>query len=574
MTAEEIAAIIEAADSDGEVVNSDYDEIGSEVENSDSDSDEASDVPDDPDDGKVYTARSGRQWSTQVPHPASYRGRNRVSQEKQVLIDSNYPDPLEIFKELFDESLMRMIAENTNQRLDLEMSDDQRQHDCTFEDVTVDEVYGFLGILLLLGTLKKRDIEIDEIWSEKENALHRVPQIIATMSRQRFKMLSRYLTFDNLLTRQAECVNDPKFFKCREMLEHVRQKCLRAYEPSAHLSVDECLYSFRGRCSFKQYMPKKPAKYGLKFWQLVDSSNQYLCNFNVYTGKEGKEVTKNLGEKVTLKLVEPFNNSGRNVSTDNYFTSSQLADRLWERNITLVGTIKHGRREVISQAFPSTKREVLSSDFYFSQHQTLISYVPKKGKAVNILTTQHHDRKVDTSNEKKKPDAIHYYNQTMGGSDVLDQLVGYYSCRRTTNRWTMRVFHYLMDVVTANTFTLLREMQTAEEMQQRFGKERSQRRIFREKLAMALMRPHTETRFQRYENFRGVSKQLQESFRISGFQKPIIVDLDLKNNKKPSAGRCHRCENRKSRNTCTSCSKFVCNEHSRVEKNYLCDPAC
>ncbi|KRY04854.1 hypothetical protein T01_11867 [Trichinella spiralis] len=38
------------------------------------------------------------------------------------------------------------------------------------------------------------------------------------------------------------------------------------YNPSENVTVDERLYPFKGRCQFRQYMPKKPAKYGIKFW--------------------------------------------------------------------------------------------------------------------------------------------------------------------------------------------------------------------------------------------------------------------------------------------------------------------
>ncbi len=36
------------------------------------------------------------------------------------------------------------------------------------------------------------------------------------------------------------------------------------YDPGPHITVGECLVPFRGR--FRQYMPSKPAKYGIKIW--------------------------------------------------------------------------------------------------------------------------------------------------------------------------------------------------------------------------------------------------------------------------------------------------------------------
>jgi hypothetical protein len=39
----------------------------------------------------------------------------------------------------------------------------------------------------------------------------------------------------------------------------------KAFQPGMHLWVDECLYCFKRRCGFRQYMPNKPGKYEIKF---------------------------------------------------------------------------------------------------------------------------------------------------------------------------------------------------------------------------------------------------------------------------------------------------------------------
>lgn len=40
------------------------------------------------------------------------------------------------------------------------------------------------------------------------------------------------------------------------------------YNPSPKVIVDERLVALRGRCPFKQYMPSKPSKYGIKIWAM------------------------------------------------------------------------------------------------------------------------------------------------------------------------------------------------------------------------------------------------------------------------------------------------------------------
>ena len=45
--------------------------------------------------------------------------------------------------------------------------------------------------------------------------------------------------------------------------------------PSLLLAIDENLYPYRGDIGFKQYNPNKPAKYGLLYRILCDSSMPY-----------------------------------------------------------------------------------------------------------------------------------------------------------------------------------------------------------------------------------------------------------------------------------------------------------
>ncbi|CAF4047636.1 unnamed protein product [Rotaria sordida] len=52
---------------------------------------------------------------------------------------------------------------------------------------------------------------------------------------------------------------------------------------SENLTTDEQLVPFRDRCSFVQYMPNKPSKYGLKFWVLCDVDSRASASSHIYT---------------------------------------------------------------------------------------------------------------------------------------------------------------------------------------------------------------------------------------------------------------------------------------------------
>lgn len=82
--------------------------------------------------------------------------------------------------------------------------------------------------------------------------------------------------------------------------------------PGMFLTVDERLAPFRGRCSFIQYMPAKPAKYGIKVWLCCDAESRYIYNAQVYMGKDTPTTPRaqNLGNQVILSLVDDLNCQG------------------------------------------------------------------------------------------------------------------------------------------------------------------------------------------------------------------------------------------------------------------------
>lgn len=180
-------------------------------------------------------------------------------------------------------------------------------------------------------------------------------------------------------------------------------------------------------------MPSKPAKYGLKIFWVCDARIPYAIDGIVYTGRQpGEEVQKNLGENIVQQLCSRFRNTGRNITMDNFFTSVPLAQHLLEKDPTIVGTLRQNKPDIPPLMKPSKSREVHSKEFGFNDSLTMVSFVRKKGKAVVLLSTMHHDKEVDENSRKKKTEVITYYNKTKGGVDTTDQMVGTYTCKRQT----------------------------------------------------------------------------------------------------------------------------------------------
>ena len=159
-----------------------------------------------------------------------------------------------------------------------------------------------------------------------------------------------------------------------------------------------------------------------------------MMNAEVYLGKENNEVARGLTSDVCA-LVQPISGQdrgGRNVTTDNFFTSVDLANQLKNKTLTLVWTMKQNKREIPQEFKPARQRDENSPIFGFSKDLTLVSYVPKKNKPV-VLSSLHHDSAINS--DSGKPEIIEFYNRTKGVVDVLYQMCARYREQLADGQW-------------------------------------------------------------------------------------------------------------------------------------------
>ena len=95
--------------------------------------------------------------------------------------------------------------------------------------------------------------------------------------------------------------------KTRPLNEASTATYKQIYKPSDQLSVYESLQPFKGRLIYKQYIPNKPKKWGIKFWVLCDAETGFCPNWKQYVGQENNGgVRRSLSECVVKDLVEPY----------------------------------------------------------------------------------------------------------------------------------------------------------------------------------------------------------------------------------------------------------------------------
>ncbi|XP_008178393.1 piggyBac transposable element-derived protein 4-like [Acyrthosiphon pisum] len=217
----------------------------------------------------------------QPPKNTRTRSHNIIRQRPGVKKNAQNAKTIEdAWTLFFPDNMLEQIVKYTNKRLDKFRSSYARERDVLPTNLI--EIKSVIGLLYLAGVKKSAHINLDEFWHTDGTGIELFRLV---MSLRRFRLLLRALRFDDSDTREDRKKLD-KLAPIREMFDGFIDRSKNYYNLSSNVTIDEMLESFRGRCSFRQYMPNKPAKYGIKVHALVDSKTYYVYNMEIYAGQQ------------------------------------------------------------------------------------------------------------------------------------------------------------------------------------------------------------------------------------------------------------------------------------------------
>ena len=145
----------------------------------------------------------------------------------------------DFFNFIFNDEILEIIIKSTNQKIQTFSLNKEYARENILQPVTKIELRSFIGILLLLGFLKKGHVDVNKIWSNE--SLHFCYMASATMSRDRFRILSVCITFDDLDTREERKQFDRKFYKMKSVFDLFRENVKKLIVPGRDLCIDETL---------------------------------------------------------------------------------------------------------------------------------------------------------------------------------------------------------------------------------------------------------------------------------------------------------------------------------------------
>ena len=217
--------------------------------------------------------------------------------------------PLDFFSLFWEPPLFQTLSDETN------LYATQRQvqkPDHKWYPTSPQEIRAFIGINMIMGIDRKPALA--HYWST--DSFLGNPGIQSVFPRERFKALCRYLHLnDSSEIPGHEVPQYDPLYKLRPVINMCQQNFQDRYTPGRDLSVDEGMIKYKGRVHFRQYMPKKPVKYGIKVWMAADTKTGYVSNYDIYLGKPRGSNRGDIGlaSTVVLDITEPFQHYNRHI---------------------------------------------------------------------------------------------------------------------------------------------------------------------------------------------------------------------------------------------------------------------
>ena len=218
------------------------------------------------------------------------------------------------------------------------------------------EVLALIGMIYMRGLLEQAHHSTNAKFYE----IFENPVLNATMSRNRFKFLIAYISFDDHITRPTRWQHD-RFAAFRKSFEKFNKNCGKFLVRNDYLSLLETLYPTRTQISFN---PSKPAKYGILYKSINACRYPFTFSTAVHSGKAKAEPTSyytpgmSQAVKYLIQNLECHTNLvARNILYDRLYTSIPMAQWLLDSGKTSVGTLQSNRK-----AIPAEIREIKDRD--------------------------------------------------------------------------------------------------------------------------------------------------------------------------------------------------------------------
>lgn len=346
----------------------------------------------------------------------------------------NDAQPIDFFEHYLTEDVIDLMVVETNRNANYVISKRRLSRKSRLKDwknTNPEEMRKFIGVLLYMGLVPLP--RISDYWSK--DVLYKFTAASKVMSRNRFQLILRFWHFND----NNNLAKDGRIGKIKPLLTKLNTLFFYLKETEKDLVIDETMIPFRGRLSFRQYIPGKAHKYGIKIFKLCDKTG-YTYAVKMYMGKGTVESNDNsVATSVVMELMSKSLNQGHTLFVDNYYTSVELANLLLSKQTHLTGTLRVNRKGVPKKEL---KEKLEKGDMLCLENNNGIVVTKwNDRREVHMLSTLHPPDFVEIpskypgKNSTLKPLVVAEYNKAKVGIDLSDQMSSYSTAVRKTIRW-------------------------------------------------------------------------------------------------------------------------------------------
>lgn len=320
-------------------------------------------------------------------------------------------------------------------------------------NLTKEDFFKFLALEVMIGTIGYPRLSM--YWTAPTD----IPAFRQNMTKNRFHSLRNNLKFPT-----SDPGND-KLFRIRPLI-NIFTKKLYTIPKEENLYVDEMMVPFKRKTVLRQYMPKKPIKWGIKLFCLCSSSGM-LYDFEIYQGKNTVISGPKLGfcSDIVVHLTRTIpENKNLKLFFDNYFSTLNLILYLQKKGIWATGTIRRNRcSKVPLQSEKELKKEGRGSfDYRIEREDNLYVIRWLDGGVVQLISSIYGEEPLKnvqrflvekkTKVEITQPYIVAVYNKNMGGVDKIDFLLSLYRISIRSRKWTLKIFDHFIDLAICNSW--------------------------------------------------------------------------------------------------------------------------
>lgn len=442
-----------------------------------------------------------------------------------------------------DDEILKLVVFHTNSFIAKIRSHYGKKCDCN--DTNVDEIKCFIGLLVLIGLFKSKNLNFDELW---ELSGLGIDAFRLAMSLNRFKFLLRCIQFDDEDSRESRKKID-NLAIIREIFELFANNCQKNYTVDDDVAICELFINFKGQYPVDLYSKDKTSGCGIKIYTLIDTRNFYVSNMRIHVKKQPKGIYRDLDnpKNIVCNFVKKIKGPVQNIVLKTTLNNITIIKDLSNCNVNIIGNVNTNEKQIPLEFENNSSKQTNSYLFGFQENVALMSCCSNTTKKTILISTRP-----DTININKKTinnlSVINSYDNAVNAVNKLQQMIYDYSVARRTKRYSLSIWFHMINIACVNSFIIYCVNNNTQ----------ISRREFLKQLGLSLIQKTVTNR----ASDKHLTKQLRENAACFSSTPSFCSKAFNKLENKPM--RCTVCPRKKDikvRSFCNQCQLPMCKNH-------------